>query len=60
MAEALECLCDLPKVESQSYKATGHTASTTELSPLVRPLCAGTKGHALECDFLQRRIVPRQ
>ena len=34
-----ECLFDLPKVEKQSYKATGYKAWTTELSRLVRPLC---------------------
>ena len=22
--------------------------------------CVSTKGHALECDYLQRRVVPRQ
>ena len=37
-AEAMKCLCDLPKVESQSYKATGHKALAAELSRLVRPL----------------------
>ena len=34
----MKCLCDLPKVGSQSYKATGHKALAAELSRLVRPL----------------------
>ena len=37
MAWTTECLCDMPKVENQSYKAIGHQASTEDLC-LVRPL----------------------
>ena len=37
-AEAIKCNCDLPKVESQSFKAMGHETSTEELSRLVKPL----------------------
>ena len=34
----MECICDLPKVDIQSYKAMGYEALTEELSRLVRPL----------------------
>ena len=38
MAERMKCLCDLSKVESQSYKEMGQEASTDKLSHLVKPL----------------------
>ena len=38
LSKSMKYLCDLPKVEIQSFKATGQEASTAELSRLVRPL----------------------
>ena len=38
VAEAMECLFDQPKVNNQSYKATGHQTSAGELPRLVRLL----------------------
>ena len=37
-AEAMKCHCDLPKVESQSFKATDHEVSTEKLSCLLKTL----------------------
>ena len=34
-AEAMKRICDLLKVESQSYKAAGYEVSTAELSRLI-------------------------
>ena len=37
-AETMRCSSDFPKIERQSYKATGYQSLTAELPRLVKPL----------------------
>ena len=56
----MECICDLPKVEIQSYKETSHEASTAEMFRLVRPLFkhrTSSLGHPLECGCFREELL---
>ena len=45
----MECLCNLPKVENQSYKATGHEVRLQNCL-VGSGYSLNTKRHALECN----------
>ena len=53
--EAMKCHCDLPKVESQSFKATGLELQLKNCLAWSSQ-CKDTKRHALECDCYREEL----